>query len=154
MPAMNILLAAWIALAFAAPQEFDLLIQGGSIVDGTGNPSFRGDIAIKGGKIAAMGKIRAAKAGRAIDASGLTVAPGFIDIHNHSDYTLLTDGNAESMIRQGVTSMILGEGGSAAPSGGKQEGASGAEASADFAEYFGRLLRQGIATNVGGYGGP
>ena len=95
MPAMNILLAAWIALAFAAPQEFDLLIREGSIVDGTGNPSFRGDIAIKGGKIAAMGKIRAAKAGRAIDASGLTVAPGFIDIHNHSDNTIVQDGEAQ-----------------------------------------------------------
>ena len=56
-----------------------------------------------------------------IDARGLVVAPGFIDIHNHSDYTLLEDGNAESMIRQGVTSMILGEGGSAAPVGGKQQ---------------------------------
>ena len=53
--------------------------------------------------------------------TGLMVAPGFIDIHNHSDYSLLADGNAESMIRQGVTSMIFGEGGSAAPLGGKQE---------------------------------
>ncbi|PYV38145.1 MAG: hypothetical protein DMG09_12750 [Acidobacteria bacterium] len=153
MPAMNILLTAWIALAFAAPQEFDLLIQGGSIVDGTGNPSFRGDIAIKDRKIAAMGKIRAAKAGRAIDASGLTVAPGFIDIHNHSDYTLLTDGNAESMIRQGVTSMILGEGGSAAPVGGKQEADSHRADWADFNGYFARLLRQGISTNAGSYVG-
>ena len=153
MPAMNILLAAWIALAFAAPQEFDLLIQGGSIVDGTGNPSFRGDIAIKGGKIAAIGKIRGARAGRAIDASGLTVAPGFIDIHNHSDYTLLTDGNAESMIRQGVTSMILGEGGSAAPVGGKQEADSQRADWTDFNGYFARLLRQGISTNAGSYVG-
>ena len=153
MPAMNIVLAAWIALGFAAPQEFDLLIQEGSIVDGTGNPSFRGDIAIKGGKIAAMGKIRGAKAGRAIDASGLTVAPGFIDIHNHSDYTLLTDGNAESMIRQGVTSMILGEGGSAAPVGGKQEADSQRADWTDFNGYFARLLRQGISTNAGSYVG-
>ena len=57
---------------------------------------------------------------RVVEAKGLTVAPGFIDMHNHSDYTLIVDGNAQSMIRQGVTSMILGEGESAGPIGGRQ----------------------------------
>src|SRR5437868_15225274 len=94
--------------AFA--QDFDLLIRGGRIVDGTGNPSFLGDVAIGGGRIVAMGHLAAGAAKRTIDATGLTVAPGFIDMHNHSDYTLLVDGNAQSMIRQGVTSMGLGEG--------------------------------------------
>ncbi|PYV16453.1 MAG: N-acyl-D-aspartate/D-glutamate deacylase, partial [Acidobacteria bacterium] len=148
-------LLVWLVLAapLAEAQDFDLLIRGGRIVDGTGNPWFHGDLGILDGRIAALGRLEGRTARRAIDASSLAVAPGFIDIHNHSDATLLADGNAESMVRQGVTSMILGEGGSAAPSGGKQEGASGAEASADFAEYFGRLLRQGIATNVGSYVG-
>jgi N-acyl-D-aspartate/D-glutamate deacylase len=103
-----------------AAQDFDVLIQGGRIVDGTGNPAYYGDVAIRSGRIAAMGRLEGKTAKRVIDAKGLTVSPGFIDIHNHSDYTVVADGNAESMVRQGVTSMIFGEGGSAAPVGGKQ----------------------------------
>ena len=84
---------------------------------------------------------------------GLIVAPGFIDIHNHSDYSVLTDGNAESMIRQGVTSMIFGEGGSVAPLGGKQDD-KGREADwTDLQGYFATLLRKGVSTNIGTYVG-
>src|SRR5690349_9309467 len=144
----------------AAPQDLDLLIRGGRIVDGTGNPSFLGDIGVTGNRIAAMGHLESAKGKRTIDAAGLTVAPGFIDMHNHSDYTLVADGNAQSMIRQGVTSMILGEGESAAPIGGKQHPSTKRvllhDAPADWTDfngYFGRLLRQGISTNVGTYVG-
>ncbi|HTT62494.1 MAG TPA: D-aminoacylase [Bryobacteraceae bacterium] len=149
-----------LAAPFAAAQDFDLLIRGGQIVDGTGNPSFTGDVGIRGGRIAAMGRLGGRSARRTIDASGLTVAPGFIDIHNHSDYTLVADGNAQSMIRQGVTSMILGEGGSAAPIGGRQQPQERRvllhDAPADWSDfkgYFARLLRQGISTNVGSYVG-
>ena len=73
----------------ASAQDFDLLIRGGRIVDGTGNPSYDGDIGIRQGRIAAMGRPGRKTAARTIDASGLTVAPGFIDIHNHSDYTIV-----------------------------------------------------------------
>ena len=146
--------------AAARAQDFDLLIRGGLIVDGTGNPAFHGDIGIREDRIAALGHLTGKTAKRIVDAQSLTVAPGFIDIHNHSDYTLLVDGNAESMIRQGVTSMILGEGESAAPIGGKQEarehhvGPNGAPADwTDFDGYFARLLRQGISPNVGSYVG-
>jgi N-acyl-D-aspartate/D-glutamate deacylase len=104
----------------AAPQDFDLLIRGGRIVDGTGNPSFLGDIGVNANRIVAIGHLAGAKAKRTVDAQALTVAPGFIDIHNHSDYTLGADGDAQSMIRQGVTSMILGEGGRRLI-GGKQQ---------------------------------
>src|SRR5690349_14940996 len=124
-------------------QDFDLLIRGGTIVDGTGNPAFLGDIGIKGGRIAAIGRIAGRTAARTIDASGLTVAPGFIDIHNHSDNTIVQDGDAQSMIRQGVTSMIFGEGGSAAPS----------RRWATFDAYFAQALKQGISTNIGTYVG-
>src|SRR5689334_6229171 len=103
----GILLLAVAATGLA--QEYDLLIRGGRIVDGTGNPSYLGDVAIKAGRIAAMGHLAGRAAARTIDASRLTVAPGFIDIHNHSDNTIVQDGNAESMVRQGVTSMIFGE---------------------------------------------
>jgi N-acyl-D-aspartate/D-glutamate deacylase len=71
-----------------------------------------------------MGHLGSVPAKRVLDAKGLTVAPGFIDIHNHSDYTLVADGDAQSMVRQGVTSMILGEGESAGPIGGKQSASS------------------------------
>src|SRR5260370_24025753 len=90
----------------AGAQDFDLLMRGGRIVDGTGNPSYDGEVAIRQGKIVAMGPLTGRTATRIIDATGLTVAPGFIDIHNHSDFTIVQDGNAQSMIRQGVTSMI------------------------------------------------
>src|SRR5205807_2394801 len=129
--------------AAVAAQDFDLLIVRGRIVDGTGNPGYDGDLGIRQGRIAAMGRLAGKTAARTIDASGLTVTPGFIDIHNHSDRTMVEDGNAQSMIRQGVTSMIFGEGGSAAPS--KQW--------KDFNAYFAQLLQQGISTNIGSYVG-
>ena len=134
-------------------QDFDLLIRGGRIVDGTGNPSYQGDLGIRGGKIAAMGDLRRKSATRTIEARGMTVAPGFIDIHNHSDYTILEDADAESMVRQGVTSMILGEGESAAPVGGRQEPGDKRWDWTTFQEYFDRLLHQGISTNIGSYVG-
>ena len=101
------------AAAILPAQDFDILIRNGRIVDGTGNPSFMGDVGIKDKRIAALGRISGKTAARTIDANGLVVAPGFIDMHNHSDEAILSDGNAESMIRMGVTSMILGEGSSA-----------------------------------------
>ena len=94
---------------------FDVLIRGGRIVDGTGNPWFVGDVAIRGERIVAVGRLAGAKATREIDAAGLVVAPGFIDMHSHSDLLLLEDGHAQSKIRQGVTTEVLGEGGSAGP---------------------------------------
>lgn len=142
--------------ACAAPaQDFDLLIRGGRIVDGTGNPSFVGDVGLRGGKVAAVGRLEGKTATRTIDAKGLTVTPGFIDIHNHSDFTVVADGDAQSMIRQGVTSMIFGEGGSAAPRGGKQAGREreGSGSWTDFKGYFDVLMKQGISPNIGTYVG-
>src|SRR4051794_32530462 len=108
-----------------AGEPWDILIRGGRIVDGTGNPWFDGDLAIRGDRIAAMGHLDpGAKAGRVIEAGGLVVAPGFIDIHSHSDMPLLADGDAPSKIRQGVTTEVLGEGSSAGPAKGKQSAAS------------------------------
>jgi N-acyl-D-amino-acid deacylase len=121
--------------------EFDLLIRNGRILDGTGNPSFVNDVGLRDGKIASIGALANARAARVIDANGLAVAPGFIDIHNHSDDTVLEDGDAQSMVRQGVTSMIFGEGGSAAPSAAWK----------DFSSYFAELKRRGVSTNIGSY---
>jgi len=147
--AVRALLGLLVAGLLGGGQDFDLLIRGGRIVDGTGNPCYLGDVGIRGGKIAAMGRLGGRAARRTIDATGLTVAPGFIDVHNHSDYTILTDGNAESMVRQGVTTMILGEGGSAAPIGGRQGRPEFPADWTTFSGYFARLLRQGVSGNIG-----
>ena len=93
----------------------DLVIRGGKLVDGTGNPWVYGDIAIRGDRIVAVGKVPAGTVKREIDAKGLVVAPGFIDMHSHSDTLLLEDGSAPSKVRQGVTTEVLGEGSSAGP---------------------------------------
>jgi N-acyl-D-amino-acid deacylase len=138
---MFILTAALVSGGLGQQADFDLLIRNGRIVDGTGNPSFVGDVGIRQGRIAALGQLTGRSATRTIDATGLVVSPGFIDIHNHSDESIVTDGNAESMVRQGVTSMIFGEGLSAAPS----------ERWKDFASYFAELQQRGISTNVGSY---
>lgn len=150
---MRVLLLLLLLSPLSQAQEFDVLIRGGRIVDGTGNPSYLNDVGIREGKVVAIGRLAVKVAKRTIDASGLTVAPGFIDIHNHSDSTILVDGNAESMIRQGVTSMILGEGGSAAPVGGKQERSHERPAWTDFKGYFAQVMRQGVSTNIGSYVG-
>jgi N-acyl-D-amino-acid deacylase len=86
---------------------YDLLLQGGKIMDGAGNPWYWGDVAVTGGKIAAIGNLKGAPAKRTIDVSGLMVAPGFIDMHTHSDLTLLANPLGESSIRQGVTTEVV-----------------------------------------------
>jgi N-acyl-D-amino-acid deacylase len=146
---------------WAQPAEYDLLIVGGHILEGSGSPWFEGSVAVKDGKIADVGRLPKASARRVIDATGLVVAPGFIDLHSHSDYTLLVDGTAQSKIRQGVTTEILGESSSAAPILGP--------AAAEFdrqlqplglqrdwttlGEYFARVERQGISVNIASYVG-
>src|SRR5690242_15418199 len=134
-------------------QQYDILIRGGKLVDGTGNPWRMADVGIRAGKIADVGDLQGRTAARVIDAKGLVVAPGFIDIHNHSDRTVLVDGNAESMVRQGVTSMIFGEGESAGPVGGKQPVPRHKPEWTDFRGYFATLLKKGVATNIGSYVG-
>jgi len=102
-----------------APAPYDLVIAGGRIVDGTGNAWYRGDVAIAGQRIARIappGMLRDAPARRRIDATGLVVAPGAIDIQAQSyDELLYADGRVVSMITQGITTMILGEGDTPAP---------------------------------------
>src|SRR5205814_3511722 len=102
----------------ASAAQYDVTIRGGKIVDGTGNPWFYGDIAVKGDRIAAVGTVKG-ETTRVIDATGLVVGPGFVDMHSHSDWVLLEDGNAQSKIRQGVTTEIIGESTSVAPATGK-----------------------------------
>lgn len=87
---------------------YDVLIKNGTVIDGTGAPGVRLDVGIKGGRIAAMGPQLAETAGQDIDARGLVVAPGFIDVHTHSDFTLLSAPSADSKVRQGITTEVVG----------------------------------------------
>ena len=87
---------------------FDLVIQGGRVVDGTGATAFGGDIGVTGDRITAIGDLSMAEARDTLDAAGLVVAPGFIDIHSHSDFTLLIDPRAHSQVYQGVTTELVG----------------------------------------------
>src|SRR5918998_4558681 len=98
----------------AAPPEFDLVIRGGDLLDGTGIDARRVDLGITGDRIKAIGNLADRTAGQIIDATGKVVAPGFIDTQGQSGTTLLVDGNGESHVRQGITSEIIGEGGSPA----------------------------------------
>jgi len=86
----------------------DLKIVGGQLLDGTGAPAVRADVGIAGDSITAVGDLSREPAGQTVDASGLTVAPGFIDMHSHSDWRLFANRRAESKIRQGVTTEVVG----------------------------------------------
>ena len=137
---------------------YDLLIRGGRVVDGSGNPWFHADVAVKGDRIVKIAKGLSQKAQREIDASGLIVAPGFIDMHSHSDFLLLEDGDAQSKIRQGVTTEALGEGGSAGPYQGKLSPRSAVirgveEKWTTLGGYFDVVEKAGISTNIASYVG-
>jgi dihydroorotase/N-acyl-D-amino-acid deacylase len=140
----------------AQPEPIDLLIRGGSIVDGTGAPGFEGDVAIRDGRIVGIGKNLPA-ARDTIDATGLTVVPGFIDMLGHSEFRLLADGRAISKIYQGVTTELTGEVSSVTPVSEATKAERASEISPwnveidweDLDGYFQRLERQGTAINLG-----
>ena len=98
-----------------AAESCDLLFAGGRLVDGTGAPWFQADVCVTGDRITAVGDLRSVQAKRRIDASGLVIAPGFIDMLGQSEYYVLVDNRAASKITQGITTEITGEGGSIAP---------------------------------------
>ena len=129
---------------FAFPQtkdlELDLVLRGGSVLDGMGAPGRRADVGIRGARIAAIGDLSSSRAARSIDVGGLSVAPGFIDVHTHSEDELLTNPKAESKIRQGVTTELLGMDGGSYPPG-------------ELARSLRKLESAGIAVNAGSFVG-
>src|SRR5262245_34942407 len=119
--------------AASAPAEFDLIISGGRVIDGTGNPWFKADVAVKDGRIAEIGRINPSRAARVIDAKELIVTPGFIDVHTHIENNIFDLPSAENFLRMGVTSVVTGNcGGSALPLG----------------DWFARLEQKGFSINV------
>lgn len=132
--------------------QYDLVIRGGTVFDGTGSAGVESDVAIAGGKIAAVSRRIAERGTEEIDARGLAVAPGFIDMHSHGDGSLEADPRAESLIRQGITSIVVGQDGSSrAPSAprGRGTSADGASFTALFAAIDGWHSSVNVASMVG-----
>ncbi|WP_424681407.1 N-acyl-D-amino-acid deacylase family protein [Frateuria sp. YIM B11624] len=143
------------ARAASAP-SYDIVIRHGQVIDGTGAPGYRADIAIRDGRIAAIGALGDVDAARVIDAHGMVVTPGFIDMLDQSGHALLKDGHAQSKIFQGVTTLITGEGESVAPLNDNvlgEEGSDTRPAWRTLDEYLRHLQGQGIAVNFGTYVG-
>ena len=113
--------------------DFDLIVQRGRIVDGTGNPWFQADIAVKDGRIAEIGRLDPSRAAKTIDARGLIVAPGFIDVHTHIEGGIFELPAAENFLRMGVTSVVTGNCGSSA---------------LNLGEWFAKLEERGVSINI------
>ncbi|MCB1024044.1 MAG: D-aminoacylase [Acidobacteria bacterium] len=129
--------AVWtlVCVAFVLPQTDAVVVRNATIIDGTGRPGFRGDLRVKDGRISKIGKIKPKRGETVIDADGKILAPGFIDIHNHSESGLLREGSAANQVSQGITTIFVGpDGGSPFP----------------IADYF-EKLRSKIAPNVGSF---
>ena len=140
---------------------YDLIIEHGRVIDGTGAPWFAGDVGVRAGRVAAIGRLDEATAKRRINAAGRVVAPGFIDMLGQSELTLLVNPHVPSKIFQGITTEITGEGESVAPvnaaiakeAAPKFEHYGITQDWTDFTGYFARLEKQGIGINIGTYVG-
>jgi len=149
------------ALAAPAPSGFDIIITHGHIIDGTGSPWYEGDVGILDGRIAAIGNLSGAGRKQTVDAHGMVVAPGFIDMLGQSEYAILVDPRLPSKIFQGITTEITGEGDSVAPASVailRENQAKYAHYAIthdwdDYQTYFARLKKQRVGINVGDYVG-
>ena len=154
-------LAPMLLLAATVAQPYDLVIRNGHIVDGTGSPWYSADVGIRGGRIAAIGRLEGAPTRRILDARGMVVAPGFIDMLGQSELTILVNPHLPSKIYQGITTEITGEGGSVAPLndailradhvGYEHYGIKPAWRT--FREYFALLAKHGMGINLASYVG-
>ncbi|HET7174709.1 MAG TPA: D-aminoacylase [Gammaproteobacteria bacterium] len=143
----------------AVEPQYDLIIKNGHIMDGTGSPWYAADLAVQDGRIAAIGDLSKAQAKRVIDAHGLLVTPGFIDMLGQSEITILVDPRLPSKIYQGITTEITGEGESVAPLDDEmikenQPGYDHYHVTPDWrtlTQYFARLKKQGMGINMGTY---
>ena len=120
----------------AQKTTFDLLIRNGKVIDGSGNPWFRADIGIVGGKIAAIGRFDSKDAKRTIDAAGMVVSPGFIDVHTHAEDGIKRVPTADNFILDGVTSIITGN------CGGSED---------NLSDFFKKIMEKGVSVNVASF---
>jgi N-acyl-D-amino-acid deacylase len=154
-------LAAWLAPDRQPAARYDVLIRGGTVYDGSGGPGVRADVAVEGDLVAAVGDLKDATAATIVDASGLAVAPGFINMLSWSTESLIIDGRSQSEIRQGVTTQIFGEGSSMGPLNEEMKRRRRAAQGpvkyditwTTLAEYLQELERRGVAQNVASFVG-
>jgi len=147
----RILTAAFALILVAAGRAADraTIITGADLADGSGAPLRRANVRFVNDRIVAVGDVTPQPGDALVDGRGLVVAPGFIDIHSHSDYLLLEDGDAQSKIRQGVTTEVLGEGRSVGPNLGQLPPRRVAGKSwTTIAGYFETLEKSGTSVNV------
>jgi N-acyl-D-amino-acid deacylase len=147
--AAAVVLATGLRVTAAQPARYDLLIAGGTVVDGTGRAGAVQDVAIKDGRIAAVGKIPRSQAAQVIEAAGLVVAPGFIDVHTHAD-ALVDRPDAANFVRMGVTTVVAGNcGGSALDVGAALAALRERPAAINFATLIGHnTVRAAVMGNV------
>ena len=158
---MTLFIAMFVALASCKKQTYDVIIRGGTVYDGSGKPGMMADVAMNADTLAFIGDLKNAVGKKEIDAKGLAVAPGFINMLSHAEVSLLFDGNSQSDIRQGVTLEVFGEG-SMGPMNDKMK-ADDEEAmkrDPDWAykidwttlgQYLEGLERKGVSTNVASF---
>jgi len=147
------------AVGQASVADFDVVIKGGMVYDGSGRAPRRVDVGIKGDRIVAVGNLRRARARNVVDASGLAVAPGFINMLSWSTETLIVDGRSQGEVRQGVTTQIMGEGWSMGPLNEQMKKLVVAEQGdikfdiewTTLAEYLKYLERRGVSQNVASF---
>jgi N-acyl-D-amino-acid deacylase len=147
------------SVCVASAQDFDVIIKGGTVYDGTGAEGRRVDVALRGDRIVGVGDLATAKAKNVIDASGLAIAPGFINMLSWSTVSLIADGRSQSEIRQGVTTEIMGEGDSMGPLNESMRKRMIEEekdikydvAWTTLAEYLHHLEKRGVSTNVASF---
>jgi N-acyl-D-amino-acid deacylase len=157
MERLSILFVSLLLVSAALGQQsYDVLIRNGHIIDGTGSPWYSGDVGIRAGHVAAIGNLSGAQAQRVIDAKGMVVAPGFIDMMGQSELTILVEPQLPSKIFQGITTEVTGEGDSVAPLSDALVQASRIrfehlQITPDWwtlDQYFARLEKQGMGLNL------
>ena len=153
--------ALWVSSVLAAPERFDLVVRGGTVYDGSGGPGRVTDVAVRGDRIAAVGDLSSAEATRTVDARGMAVSPGFINVLSWATESLIVDGRSMSDLKQGVTLEIFGEGWSMGPLNDAMK----AEAKrlqgdiryeiawTTLGEYLDALVARGITPNVASFVG-
>ena len=147
--------------ACKAPEHYDLVIAGGMLLDGSGSEAVQADLGIRGDSIAAIGDLSGAEAGERLDASGLHVAPGFINMLSWANVSLLVDGRSQSDIRQGVTLEVMGEGSSMGPLNASmkdemqqdQQDLKYEVAWTTLGEYLSHLEARGVSPNIASFVG-
>jgi len=161
MKSFNAILLLILFLWGCSSPEYDVLIRNGQVIDGSGSPAFKGDIGINADTIAGIGDLKNSRGRIEVDAEGLAVAPGFINMLSWAVESLIQDGRSQSDIRQGVTLEVIGEGESWGPLNEKMKTAF-KESQGDIkydiewttlGEFLEFLERKGISTNIASFVG-